>query len=156
MKNKVLVRDIKTGLTVQGTTGKSIQITKTQSADRLILTRIELRARAFLSGSAVSKTESPAAPWHFTSRKSCGWDRLFPKRHRHSSRGPEEIMISQIMDNGGRRLGFERRQFSYDGYIPERRSHVDRRCGIDRRANPGAYRERERRAIFQGENTPAE
>lgn len=36
-------------------------------------------------------------------------------------------------DNGGRRLGLERRRFSYTAYIPERRSGEDRRSGLDRR-----------------------
>ncbi len=36
-------------------------------------------------------------------------------------------------DNGGRRLGFERRQFVYAGHIPERRAGEDRREGLDRR-----------------------
>jgi hypothetical protein len=57
-------------------------------------------------------------------------------------------MISDIMDNGGRRLGFERRQFSYDGYIPERRSRPDRRREIDRRVASGVYQEKECRAAF--------
>ncbi len=57
-------------------------------------------------------------------------------------------MISENMDNGGRRIGFERRHFSYDGYIPERRSVSDRRTGIDRRVDMDAYGERERRAVF--------
>ncbi|MGD8893356.1 MAG: hypothetical protein PVF94_10040, partial [Desulfobacterales bacterium] len=39
-------------------------------------------------------------------------------------------------DNGGARLGLERRQFSYDKYIPERRSANDRRNGFDRRLKP--------------------
>ena len=56
-----------------------------------------------------------------------------------------------MMDNGGRRLGLERRQFSYDGYIPERRSGLDRRCITDRRTHPGTYREMERRTIFLDE-----
>ncbi len=57
-------------------------------------------------------------------------------------------MISENMDNGGRRIGFERRHFSYDGYIPERRSELERRNGIERRSAVGAYRERDRRAVF--------
>jgi len=57
-------------------------------------------------------------------------------------------MISDIMDNGGRRIGFERRQFSYDGYIPERRASADRRREIDRRVTSGVYQERECRAVF--------
>ena len=36
-------------------------------------------------------------------------------------------------DNGGRRSGIERRNFSYNGHIPERRSGKDRRSGNDRR-----------------------
>ena len=36
-------------------------------------------------------------------------------------------------DNLGRRLNIERRQFSYDVHIPERRSGNDRRSGVDRR-----------------------
>ena len=38
-----------------------------------------------------------------------------------------------LRDNGGARLGLERRQFSYDKYIPERRSDQDRRGKLDRR-----------------------
>jgi hypothetical protein len=43
-------------------------------------------------------------------------------------------------DNGGRRSGRDRRQFSYTGHIPERRvredlrQQLDRRSGLDRRA----------------------
>jgi len=36
-------------------------------------------------------------------------------------------------DNGGRRIGIERRRFSYAGHIPERRCGEDRRSGVDRR-----------------------
>ena len=38
-----------------------------------------------------------------------------------------------LPDNGGRRLGIERLVFSYDQYIPERRSGKDRRSGKERR-----------------------
>lgn len=42
-------------------------------------------------------------------------------------------------DNGGRRTGFERRQFAYSGHIPERRLlSPDRRSDTDRRS--GQYR----------------
>lgn len=37
------------------------------------------------------------------------------------------------LDNGGRRSGAERRNFSYTYYIPERRNGQDRRRGGDRR-----------------------
>ena len=36
-------------------------------------------------------------------------------------------------DNGERRSGIERRQFSYTQHIPELRSGKDRRNGLDRR-----------------------
>lgn len=38
-----------------------------------------------------------------------------------------------LMDNGGRRLGIERRQFSYCRHLPERREAKDRRNSLDRR-----------------------
>ena len=38
-----------------------------------------------------------------------------------------------LIDNGGRRLGDDRRLYSYNGYLPERRSGEDRRSGPDRR-----------------------
>jgi hypothetical protein len=41
-----------------------------------------------------------------------------------------------LRDNGDSRSGFERRQFSYDKHIPERRSGDDRRNGFDRRLKP--------------------
>jgi len=41
-----------------------------------------------------------------------------------------------LPDNEGRRLGKDRRQFSYYAHIPERRSGKDRRCGNDRRLKP--------------------
>jgi hypothetical protein len=45
-------------------------------------------------------------------------------------------MKPTLFDNGGRRLGVDRRQFSYDFHIPERRSGKERRSGFDRRLNP--------------------
>jgi hypothetical protein len=45
-------------------------------------------------------------------------------------------MADSTFDNGGRRLGIERRQFSYTCFIPERRTGKDRRSGTDRREKP--------------------
>lgn len=42
-------------------------------------------------------------------------------------------MKQALPDNGGRRSGFDRREFLYDVHIPERRSGKDRRSGLDRR-----------------------
>jgi hypothetical protein len=38
-----------------------------------------------------------------------------------------------LWDKGGRRIGVDRRTFSYSLHIPERRSHNDRRKGVSRR-----------------------
>lgn len=39
-----------------------------------------------------------------------------------------------LIDNGGRRSGVDRRQFSYTDHVPDRRFRKDRRSNIDRRA----------------------
>jgi hypothetical protein len=44
-----------------------------------------------------------------------------------------------FQDNGGRRMGAERRSFSYSLYVPERRTGADRRKGKDRRKAPRIY-----------------
>ena len=41
--------------------------------------------------------------------------------------------VISLYDSGGRRSGNDRRQFSYDIHIPERRRGQDRRSGRDRR-----------------------
>ncbi len=41
-----------------------------------------------------------------------------------------------ILDNGGRRSGGDRRNYSYTLHIPERRNGPDRRSGTDRRQLP--------------------
>ncbi|BBO78783.1 hypothetical protein DSCW_62000 [Desulfosarcina widdelii] len=50
--------------------------------------------------------------------------------HLANATSPEKTMLN---DNGGRRLGGDRRIYTYNGHIPERRSGKDRRCGLDRR-----------------------
>jgi len=48
-----------------------------------------------------------------------------------------EIILGQDDRRSGkdRRLGIERRIYSYSGFAPERRSGNDRRSGFDRRFN---------------------
>jgi hypothetical protein len=41
--------------------------------------------------------------------------------------------VIALVDNGGRRLGIDRRQFSYTSHIPNRRLNEDRRIETDRR-----------------------
>jgi len=45
-------------------------------------------------------------------------------------------MSHTLPDNGGRRSGIERREFSYYAHIPERRFGKERRSGLDRRPKP--------------------
>jgi len=45
-------------------------------------------------------------------------------------------MEAECWDNGGRRCGPDRRQFSYSDHVPERRSGEERRSGKDRREGP--------------------
>jgi hypothetical protein len=54
-----------------------------------------------------------------------------------------------IHDNGGNRIGIDRRQFEYTAFIPERRSGIDRRKGFDRRNSIVLRKESERREIFK-------
>jgi len=42
-------------------------------------------------------------------------------------------MAIALIDNGGRRLGIDRRHFLYTNHIPDRRLGEDRRTGLDRR-----------------------
>ena len=44
-----------------------------------------------------------------------------------------------FLDKGGRRSGTDRRRFSYAVHIPERRSSIDRRKGIERRGDQRKY-----------------
>lgn len=54
----------------------------------------------------------------------------------HDIANENRLVASFITDNGGKRLGLDRRQFSYDKHIPECRSGKDRRSGLDRRQKP--------------------
>ena len=56
-----------------------------------------------------------------------------------------------IHDNGGNRLGIDRRQFEYTAFIPERRSGIDRRTGFDRRNSIVLRKESERRNILKAQ-----
>ena len=51
----------------------------------------------------------------------------------------------KMIDNGGTRLGVDRRKFEYTTYIPEKRSGRDRRKGFDRRSPIARRRGCERR-----------
>jgi hypothetical protein len=65
-------------------------------------------------------------------------DRQQQARLGKSMRAAEAVAAEKMIlnDNGGRRLGDDRRLFSYNGHIPERRSGKERRTGLDRRQQP--------------------
>jgi hypothetical protein len=56
--------------------------------------------------------------------------------------GKKNVLFSHS-DSGGRRSGTDRRQFSYDIHIPERRHGEDRRSGLDRRSGFDRRKRRE-------------
>ena len=58
-------------------------------------------------------------------------------------------MEFKLADNGGTRIGIERRKFHYTAYIPEKRSGMDRRKRFDRRSLMARRRESERRMVFK-------
>ena len=61
------------------------------------------------------------------------------------------MQMKSMTDNFGRRLGIERKRFSYILHIPERRPGKERRSGIDRRRDRGFKIEqcKERRAKYR-------
>jgi hypothetical protein len=68
---------------------------------------------------------------------------------------PDDIGSAELAffleDRGGRRLGFRKREFSYDAHIPERRSGAERRSGTDRREMvPSQMVAKDRRGIEEG------
>ncbi|MCK4485913.1 MAG: hypothetical protein KAU38_04025 [Desulfobacterales bacterium] len=57
-------------------------------------------------------------------------------------------MEPRALDNGGRRSGIDRREFSYSRYIPERRTSVERRSGLGRRSGQEQRSGVDRRKTF--------
>jgi hypothetical protein len=70
----------------------------------------------------------------FQGKKKQGQQQIMPYFFQKTKQN--KVMASFIRDNGIRRLGLDRREFSYDEHIPERRSDIDRRSGLDRRLMP--------------------
>ena len=56
--------------------------------------------------------------------------RIGKKMHNNQTTSSGKAMLE---DNGGRRLGGDRRIYTYNDHIPERRSGKERRSGLDRR-----------------------
>ena len=57
-------------------------------------------------------------------------------------------VVFSLRENGGRRSGIDRRQISYAGHIPERRSGKDRRSSSDRRSKSDRRGGEERRTYM--------
>jgi len=55
-------------------------------------------------------------------------------------------IVSELIDNGGRRIGLKRRDFSYANHLPNGRSEKDRRSGVDRRTGLERRKDRDRRS----------
>jgi DNA-binding XRE family transcriptional regulator len=95
----------------------------------LMISKVELANKAGLSTKTISRIEDGLPCKIETKQKII--------RALNSINSDEnEIIASLIRDNGGKRSGLERRQFSYDNHIPERRSGKERRSGLDRRLKP--------------------
>ena len=56
------------------------------------------------------------------------------------------VITLALIDNGGRRLGLDRRQFSYTDHIPNRRLNGDRRKRDDRRSALDRRNDEDRRS----------
>jgi len=55
-------------------------------------------------------------------------------------------ITSELIDNGGRRIGVKRREFSYTNHLPNGRSEKDRRGGVDRRSGLERRKDKDRRS----------
>ena len=93
---------------------------------------------------------SRTAPSLFSSQSDSGVDSLHPLGVEGAQQAGKGMMFFQ-KDNGGRRSGVDRRRFSYDMHIPERRCLEERRnCGDrrgdgDRRGYPAPQAQADRR-----------
>ena len=55
-------------------------------------------------------------------------------------------ITSELIDNGGRRIGVKKREFSYTNHLPNGRSEMDRRSGVDRRSGLERRKDKDRRS----------
>ena len=90
----------------------------------------------------------------------CGWlmkkrkENMAPDKKRGVEKAKVEVSPSFLSDRGGRRLGIDRRRFTYTLHIPERRIGRERRRIKDRRGELShgmifkRRKEEERRAAF--------
>ena len=97
--------------------------------ESLMISKTELARMANISTMTVTRIEQGLPSRKETKRK-------FTLALGYKISDENEVMTLFTRDNGGKRSGLGRRQFSYDMHIPERRSGKDRRSGFDRRLKP--------------------
>ena len=101
--------------------------------ESLLMSKVELARKAKISPNTITRIERGMPCRIETKRKI-----ILALRNKISNKNKvfgEDIALF-IKDNEGRRLGIDRRKFSYDMYIPEHRSGNERRSGLDRRLQP--------------------
>ena len=90
--------------------------------ESLKVSKVELAIRANVSPNTITRIEQ-GLPYRIETK------RKIIEALEHINADKTEVMASSIRDNGGKRLGLDRRQFSYDMHIPECRSGKERRNG---------------------------
>jgi DNA-binding XRE family transcriptional regulator len=97
--------------------------------ESFMISKVELARRANVSPNTITRIEQ-GLPYRIETK------RKIITALEHLNSGENKVITSFLRDNGSRRLGLDRRQFSYDKHIPERRSGNDRRSGLERRQKP--------------------
>jgi len=99
--------------------------------ESLLISKTELARKADISPATITRIEDGMPCRMETQRKI-----VLALGYEISDTDKIFVSESPIKDNGGRRLGVDRRQFKYCKYIPEQRSDKDRRNELDRRKKP--------------------
>ena len=97
--------------------------------ESLMVSKVELARRANVSPNTITRIEQDLPCRIETKRKI-----ITALEQKNSDEN--KVITSFLRDNGGKRLGLDQRQFSYDKHIPERRSGKERRNGLNRRLKP--------------------
>ena len=97
--------------------------------ESFMISKTELATKADVSPNTITRIEQ-GLPCRIETKQK------IIKALEHINSDENKVVASFIRDNGGNRLGLDRRQFSYDKHIPECRSGNDRRSRLDRRKKP--------------------
>jgi len=97
--------------------------------ESLMISKVELSRKTDLSPKTITRIEQGLPCRMETKRKII-------TALEHINSDENEVVASFIRNNGGKRLGLDRRQYSYDKHIPESRFGNDRRSKLDRRQKP--------------------